>query len=55
MRLEAAREIAVGRLVDHLGQRLGDLLFGVIDVLQLMEEQIVHRLDVLAEDSHAVS
>jgi hypothetical protein len=47
MGLETLREIAIGRLVDHLRQRLGDLLLGIIYVLQPMQQQIVHRLDVL--------
>src|SRR5437764_4530521 len=33
MSLQTLRQIAVGRLVDHLGQRLGDLLFGIVDVV----------------------
>jgi hypothetical protein len=40
------RKVAVGRLVDHLGQCFGDLLLGVIDVLQPMQQQLVHRFDV---------
>jgi hypothetical protein len=28
------------------------LLFGVIDVLQLMHEQVIHGLDVFGEESH---
>src|SRR3954447_23975063 len=52
MALEALRKIAVGRQVNHLRQRLGDLLFGVIHILQPVQQQIVHRLDVFRKQSH---
>jgi hypothetical protein len=29
------------------------LLFRVIDVLQLMQEQIIHRFSVICENSHS--
>src|SRR5688572_17717730 len=34
--------------LDHLRQRLGDLTFGVVDVLKLVDEQIVQRLELLS-------
>ncbi len=44
MLLEAGLQLGrLGRL-GHLGQRLDDLLFGVIDVLEGIEEQVVERL-----------
>ena len=46
MVLQTLRQVAVGGLLDHLRQRLGDLLLGVIDILQAMQQQVVHRLDV---------
>ena len=46
---------AIGRLLDHVGQRLHDLVLGVVDVLQRVDEQIVHRLDVLGEEAHGDS
>jgi hypothetical protein len=52
MLAQAFGQIAVGRLVDHLGKRLHDLVLGVEDVLQAMQEQVVHRGDVLAEEAH---
>jgi hypothetical protein len=41
-----------GRLFDHLGQGFNDLLFGVVDVLQTMDQQVLHRFNILGEDSH---
>ena len=52
MGLEALLELRVGRLLDHLRQRFHDLLLGVVDVLQLMHEQVVHGLDVFGKQSH---
>ena len=52
MSFQTLRQIAVGRLIDHLRQRLGDLLLGVIDVLQTVQQQVVHRLDVFRKQSH---
>ena len=46
MLLEAGVQLGVGRLVDHFGQRLLDLLFGVVDVAQRVHEEVVERLDV---------
>src|SRR3569623_1730649 len=52
MRLEARYQIAIGRFLDHLRKRLGDLLLRVIDVLQLMQQQVIHCFDVFGENAH---
>jgi hypothetical protein len=33
-------------------QRLNDFVLGVTDVLQSMQQEVVHRLDVFAEEAH---
>ena len=45
-------QLPVGGLVGHFRQGLHKLLLGIIDVLQLMHEQVVHGLDVFGEESH---
>jgi hypothetical protein len=45
MVLEARDEVAIGRLIDHLGERLQDLLLRVVDVLKTVYEQVFHRFD----------
>ena len=52
MALKPGDQVAVGRFFDHLGQRFNDLLLGVVDVLQTMDQQVLHGFDVLGEDSH---
>jgi hypothetical protein len=52
VRQKALLQLRIGRLICHFRQRLGELLLGVIDVLKLMHEQIVHGLDVFCEQSH---
>ena len=52
---QAFGELAIGRLLDHGGERFHDLLLGVINVLKRMEEEILHRFDVLGEESHLSS
>jgi hypothetical protein len=42
MALQSRDQIAVGRLLDHLGQPFNDLLPGVTDILQTMD---LHRYD----------
>ena len=42
MILEALGQIAVGRLLDQLRQRFDDLVLGVVDVLQPVQQQVVH-------------
>jgi hypothetical protein len=49
---KALFKLFVGRFFRHLRQRLHELFLGVINVLQLMYEQVVHSLDVLGEKSH---
>ena len=49
---QARCECAVRGLVDHLWQGFHDLVFGVVDILQRVEEQILHGLDVLSKKSH---
>jgi hypothetical protein len=39
--LETLAQRRVSGLVDHLGQRLLDLLLGVVDVTQGMDENVV--------------
>ena len=55
MLLEARAQLRVRRLLDHVGQRLHDLVLGVIEVLQPVHEQVVEVLDVLAEESHGAA
>ena len=47
MRLEGLLELRIARFLDHLRQRLRDLLLRVVDVLQRVDEQVVECLDVL--------
>jgi hypothetical protein len=49
---KALLELLIRCLFGHFRQRLHELLLGIIDVLQLMQEQIVHGLDVFGEKSH---
>jgi hypothetical protein len=49
---EALLELLVGGLVGHFRQRFHKLFLGVINVLQLVHEQVVHGLDVFGEESH---
>ena len=44
--LEALLELGIRRLLDHVGQRLLDLVLGVVDVLQRMQKQVFHRRDI---------
>ena len=52
--LKALLELRIARFVDHFGQRLHDLFFGVVDVAQRVHEQVVHCLDVFREEAHDV-
>jgi hypothetical protein len=52
MRLERRLEFRRRRLGDHVGQCADDTLLGIVDVLQLMDEQIVHRPNVLGKETH---
>ena len=49
---EAGLQVEVARLVDHLRQSFHDLLFGIVDVAQLVDEEVVQRLDVLGKKCH---
>jgi hypothetical protein len=53
MVLQPLREIAVGGLLNQFGQRLNDLILGVVNVLQSMQQEVVHCLDVFAEEAHS--
>jgi hypothetical protein len=50
--LQALLELGILRVLDHVGQGFNDLVLGIVDVLQRVQEQVVHRLDVFAEQSH---
>jgi hypothetical protein len=52
VRQKALLQLRIGRLICHFRERLGELLLGVINVLQLMHEQVIHGFDVLGEQSH---
>jgi hypothetical protein len=52
MGLKALLELKVICIRDHVGQRLHDLVLGVVDVLQGISEQVLECLDVFAEDTH---
>jgi hypothetical protein len=52
MRLQALLQLGVARVLDHIGQGFNDLVLGVVDVLQRVQEQVVHCLDVFPEQSH---
>jgi hypothetical protein len=41
--LEGGFQVRIGRGLGHLGERLEDLPFGVVDVLQFVDEQVVQR------------
>ena len=52
MSFETSFEAGIGRFFDHLRQRLHDLVFGVVDVPQLVHEQIIQRFDIFTKQSH---
>jgi hypothetical protein len=54
MRLEALLQFRIRRVRNHLRQSLGDLVLGVINVLDLMHEEIVERFDVAGEETHVM-
>jgi len=49
---ESLLQLLVGRFLCHFGQGIHELLFGVVDVLKLVNEQVVKRLDVLRKQTH---
>jgi hypothetical protein len=48
-------KLLIRHLRDHLGKGLRDLLFGVVDVLQGMDKQVIECLDWLGQQTHDVS
>ncbi len=52
MVLEAALELRIGRRVNQLRKRLEDLIFGVVDILEAVEEEVVKRRNIFAEQAH---
>jgi hypothetical protein len=52
MRLEGLLQLNVCRLVDHRGQRLGNLLFGRQERLQLVEVQLAKIVEIRGKHLH---
>ena len=52
MVLQAAFELGIRCVFDHVGQRLHDLVLGVIDILQAVLVEILEILDVLGKQPH---
>ena len=50
--LERGLELRILRLLRHCRQIFHDLVFGVVDVLQGVDEQVIKRLDRLGKQSH---
>jgi len=50
--LQPLLQLRVSRLLDHLRQGLRDLVFGVIDILQSVDEEVVKCFDRLREQAH---
>src|SRR5262249_18754095 len=55
MRFEPLLETRIRRFFDHVGQSLHDLLFGVVDVAQLVHEQVIECFNVFAKKAHGSS
>jgi len=53
MVLETCREVTVSCQVDHFRQNLCDLLLRIINVLQAVQEQVIHGFDVFRENAHS--
>src|ERR1700677_2168027 len=53
MGFECGLELGRTRLGDHVGQCADDALLRIVDVLQLVDEQVIHRCDVLGKKTHA--
>ena len=49
---ESLAEFRCAGRLGHLGKRLHQLFLGIVNVLQLVHEQVVHRLDVFGKQSH---
>jgi hypothetical protein len=52
MRQKTLFELLIGGFFGHFRQRFHQLLLGIVDVLHLMHEQIVHGLNVFGKKSH---
>ena len=52
MILQRRRQVAIGRLLDHFWERLLNLLFGVLNVLDDMKKKAVHGGDVFCKEAH---
>jgi hypothetical protein len=45
--LETGLEFGIGRLLDHVRECFRDLVFGVVQILKRVLEEVFQRLDVL--------
>src|SRR5262245_26355389 len=52
MALQSLLELRIARLLDHVGQRFHDLVFGVVDVAERVHEQVARRFGVVREQAH---
>jgi hypothetical protein len=53
MGLERLLQLRIRHLFHHLRQCLRDLLLGVVDILQGVDEEVIQRLDVLRQKAHS--
>jgi hypothetical protein len=49
---EPLGQIAISRFIDQLRQRFNDLVLGVIDVLETVQQKVIHRFDVFGKQAH---
>jgi hypothetical protein len=54
MVLEGLGQVTIGGLLDEFWQRLDDLIFSVVDVLQPVQQKVVHCGDIFGEQAHGV-
>src|SRR5262249_6839626 len=52
VRIKPLLELRVRRLLDHDRQRLRDLIFGVVNILQRVQEEVVKVLDIVRKQTH---
>jgi hypothetical protein len=52
MMFESRPQLRICGLFDHGRQSLQNPLFGVVDVPERMDEQIIHRFDIFGEEAH---
>jgi hypothetical protein len=52
MLLQPALELSIARILDHLGQRLYDLIFRVIDIPQPVLIEVFEAMDVFRKQAH---